>query len=197
MRKIWLISGCLFASMAFGQETKKEPLGFGITVSFPWVNQYYFYDYQTAKDASKAGFVGLGAALFLGNEKRKFSINAGLTGDLPVPIGPMDFAKEGDRASISTNFIEGLYHHNLGGRFNIIGGANFTYYNYNYINYDTDTSYQQHDHTLGLTLGTEYRFTRVFSLAFFYRPALIMLNQPQYRHLFSLDARFDINFSRN
>jgi len=182
---------------AISQNKQKQPGAIGVTASLPWVNNYSYYNYNLKKSSSKSGFVGLGASVFYKTGKNKFSLNFGFTGDLPVPVGAFDYGKEGTRASILTNFWEGLYHRRLFHRVNILAGLNYIKYRFNFTSYvDSLPSYSKFDKTIGLTIGSEYRFSRNSSIALFYRPTIISLDQKQYRHLISLDARFDINVWR-
>lgn len=169
----------------------------GLTLSFPWVNSYRYYDYYFLQPHSVSGFVGLGGSAFYRHNKNKFSVNAGFTADLPVPMGPFDYGKEGVRTNILSNFWEGLYHRSLHKRVNVIAGVNYVSYRFTFTSYvDTLPSYKIVDNTIGVTLGGEYRFTENVSLALIYRPAIISLDTKQYRHVISLDGRFDINFWR-
>jgi hypothetical protein len=179
------------------QDRQKQTKAIGVTASLPWVNNYSYYDYDLNHSSSKSGFVGLGASAFYKTGKSKFSLNFGFTGDLPAPIGAFDYGKEGTRTNILSNFWEGLYQRNLFERANIIAGINYVKYRFNFTSYvDTLPSYSIFDKTIGLTIGSEYRFSKTFSVALFYRPTIIPLDEEHYRHLLSLDARFDINLWR-
>ena len=180
--------------LAMSQDRQKQPKSVGITAALPWVNHYFYYDYDLAKSSSKSGFVGLGASAFYKTGKNKFSFNFGFTGDLPAPIGAFDYAKEGTRTNIFSTFGEVIYHRNVFGKLNIIAGLNYVRYRFNFMSYvDTLPSYSTFDKTLGVTAGSEYRFNKTFSVAFFYRPAIVCFDLKHHRHLISLDARFDIN----
>src|SRR5438105_4960176 len=108
----------------------------GVTISLPWINSYIYHDYETRKSSSKSGFVGLCASIFYKIDKNKVSMNFGLTGDLPVPMGPFDYAKEGTRTNIRSSFLDVLYHKNLFKRINIIAGVNYVNYKFNFTNYE-------------------------------------------------------------
>ena len=166
----------------------------GLTASLPWINNYSYYSYDLQKRASKSGFMGLGGAVFYQTKENKFSLNYGFTGSLPAPMGPIDFGKDAPRTNIISNFFEGLFHRRLSDRISLIGGLNLVKYRFDFIsNADSIPNYSMYDDTFGLTIGGQYHFTEVFSLALFYRPAFINENMKIYRHLVSLDARFDIN----
>jgi hypothetical protein len=179
------------SSAVFGQESNQS---FGLTLSFPWANNYSFYAYDLKKTDSKSGFMGAGISFFYKEGKHKFSLNTGVTADIFAPLGPIDYAHEGTRSHISSRFAEILYHRNIFNRINLIGGIHVMNYHFRFISYvDTLPSYTQDDQVLGLTAGAEYQFGRNFYLAIIYRPSLIAFDERHYRHLLSLDARFDIN----
>src|ERR1700733_4006019 len=105
---------------------QRNAAGFGVTVSFPYVNGYHYHDYYKNKTATKAGFGGVGIAVFYKKQKNKWSINYGLTADLPAPIGPIDYGHEGTRSSIGATVVDLFWHRNVYWRFNIIGGIGLT-----------------------------------------------------------------------
>ena len=181
--------------LGISQHTPKQPKAIGLTISLPWVNNYSYYNHHSQNTTSKSGFVGFGASAYFETGEKKFSVNLGFTGDLPAPIGAFDYAKEGTRSNILSTFVEGIYHKKLVGKLNIIAGVNHIRYRYKFTSYvNTLPSYSIFDNTLGFTIGSEYRFSRKSSIALLYRPAIISLNQKSYRHLISLDTRFDIKF---
>jgi len=198
MRRFLLLSIILtLPFLSKSQDHSKQAKSIGVTASLPWINSYVYYDYTIRKSSSKSGFVGLGASGFYKVAKNKFSLNGGFTGDLPAPVAAFDYGHEGTRTNILCTFFEGLYHRNLIAKWNIIAGLNYVKYCFGFTSYvDTLPSYSTFDKTLGITIGSEYRFGRTFSVALFYRPAIVSLDLKQYMHLISLDARFDINVWR-
>jgi hypothetical protein len=189
------ISVCV---LTLAQDDYKHSKTFGLTASLPWVNNYSYYDYELDKPVSKSGFGGLGGAWFYISGKNKFSLNFGATVDLPVPIGPFDYGRQGTRTSVLSMFWELIYHRNMIGRLDLITGMNNVAYRFNFTSYvDTVASYYMSDKTIGVTLGMEYRVYRNCYLAAFYRPAIVSLKRKQYWHLLSLDARFDLNLNKN
>jgi hypothetical protein len=165
-----------------------------IPFSLPWINSFSYYDYDKAAGASKSGFAGYGFGIFYKQDKNKFSLNAAFVADLPFALGAIDYVPEGIRTSISTQFAEALFQRRVYKKVGVIAGVNFTGYYFQYISYVTGyPSYDRHDQSAGITLGTEYMFTKNISLAAIYRPALFSFDTKHYRHLLSLDARFDIN----
>ena len=107
------------------------------------------------------------------------------------------YGKDGTRTNILSTFGEVIYHRNVFGKFNIIAGLNYVRYRFNFTSYvDTLPSYSIFDKTLGITVGSEYRFSKVFSVGLLYRPTIVSFDLEQYRHIISLDARFDINVWR-
>jgi hypothetical protein len=178
---------------ALSQDNQKQLRSIGITASLPWVNNYSYYNYNQGQSSSKSGFIGIGASLFYKTGKNKLSLNFGLTGDLPAPMGPFTYGKVGTRTNILATFREMLYHRKAVGKFSIIAGMNYVKYRFNFTSYeDSLPSYSIFDKTIGITSGCEYRFSKIFSLALLYRPTIISLDFKRYRHLISLDARFDI-----
>jgi hypothetical protein len=180
-----------------GQDNFTKKASAGLTISCPWINNYSFYDYDLKKSSSKSGFTGLGASIFYKTGKNKISLNFGFTGDLPAPVGAFDYGHEGTRTNIGSIIMEVLYHQKVYHKLNIIAGLNAVNYRFNFTSYvDSIPSYIKRNKTIGLTIGTEYLFSRNFALSLFYRPALVMPGTKQYRHVISLDARFDINIWR-
>lgn len=169
----------------------------GVTLSFPWINNFAYYDYNLGKPSSKSGFTGIGGSAFYKDDKQKISLSLGLHGCLPVPFGPYDAERE-NYTQVFSVFLEGTYHKRIHPRINLIGGLHYMEYEYSYWKNNTSNSDHFTDFTGGLTAGAEYLFGRKnFSLALFYRPGLITFTgTKKYRHVISLDARFDINFFR-
>ncbi len=179
-------------------QNRQEPLkSIGLTASLPWINNYCYYNYDQKKSALVTGFTGLGAAVFYNAGKNKISLNIGFTGDLPAPMGAFDYGKQGTRTNIGSAFGEMIYQRNLIGRISVIAGLNYVQYRFSFTSYVNNLpSYSTLDGTWGMTMGSAYRFTKIFSLALLYRPTLISPDKKQYRHLISLDARFDITLWR-
>lgn len=169
----------------------------GITVSFPWINNFAYYDYNRARPYFRSGFVGIGASAFYKDEKQKFSGSMGMLGTLPVPMGPYDVERN-NYTNLFSVFLEGAYHRRIFPRINLIAGLHYMEHEYSYWKTDSTESQDFTDFTGGLTMGAEYLFGRKnFSLALFYRPSLITFTgTKKYRHVISLDARFDINVFR-
>ena len=188
----------IFSLAAFGQENSKtQAKVLGVTISLPYINSYRYYDYGKNNERIKSGFGGIGLACFYKTGKNKISLNYGVTADLPAPLGPIDFGHEGTRSQISAGFIDIIYHHNLLKGLNVVAGFNVVKYKYKFISYvDTIPWYNRHDNTPGLSIGAEYIFKKSFSIAAFYRPAIISFDTKQYLHLLSLDFRFDVNIWR-
>lgn len=188
-----LILLSLFQSTAYGQ-IQTPVRAVGVTIALPWVSAYEFHDYEVNRPSSKAGFFGIGIGVYYKHNKNKFSLNGGMTADLPAPMGPIDFGKEGTRVAIGAQYAELLLHRNIYRRFGGIAGINFTNYRFRLFSYeDNIPSFKKNDPTLGLTVGIEYAISRKFFAALFYRPALVSFETKKYWHLITLDARFDIN----
>ena len=188
---ILLVLSC----QSISQDSIKPIKSIGVSALLPWVNNYSYYDYESQSSTTKSGFIGVGVSVFYKSGKNKFSLNFGLTGSLPYPIGPYDYAANSKRTDIQSIFLEGLYHRKITGRINIISGLNLIEYRYDYINgLDTSIYYSKHDNTTGLTIGGEYCFTKNSSVALLYRPTIRNFGQSGYRHLISLELRFEFNF---
>lgn len=188
---IVLIVFSFFCPLLFGQKKTFEK-SVGITISLPWINNYSYYDYENYgpnKIRSVAGLLGIGGSLFYKKGKNKYSLNGGLTS-----VFLFSFPK-GDGSTITAQFLEAIVHHNYYKKLNCIAGLNFTNYTYS-LSSDAPGvhGFTNNDATIGLTLGQEYQFSRTFSLALFYRPAIFSFETKSYRHILSLDARFNINF---
>ena len=175
--------------------SQQEPRSAGITLSFPWVNSYVYYDYKTMQKSSITGCVGMGGSVFYREGKNKVSLNAGFTSSLPVPIGPFCRDKTVPYSEVLASFLEVIYHKNIYKKINIIAGVSYVRHEYLYYDYqDPLSNLTKFDRTVGITLGGEYQFKKKFAVAIFYRPAIISIDRKQYWHMISLDARFDLNF---
>jgi hypothetical protein len=170
---------------------------FGVTASFPWINNFAYYDYHLVRSSSKSGFSGLSASAFYKDNKQKINFALGALGVIPVPFGPYDVVRN-DYTQIYSVFLEGTYHRRIHPRINLIAGMHYMEYGYSYWKTDSTDYTSYTDFIGGLTAGAEYLFGRKnFSLALFYRPSLITFTgTKKYRHVISLDARIDINIFR-
>lgn len=196
MRPLILIVLITLSIHAIGQRRIPKS-AFGVTLSFPWINNFAYYNYNLGKAASKSGFSGLGASAFYKDSKQKINFSLGLFGAIPVPFGPYD-ADRNNYTQVHAAFMEGTYHKRIHPRINLIAGLHYLEHSYNYWKTDSTTYDYFVDFTGGLTAGAEYLFGRKnFSLALFYRPGLITFTgAKKYRHVISLDARIDINVFR-
>ena len=196
MRPLLLLALLMLSLNAISQRRIYKS-AIGATLSFPWINNFAYYDYHLAKPYSKSGFVGVSASAFYKDNKQKVSLSLGLLGTLPVPMGPYDVERN-NYTQVFSVFLEGTYHKRIFPRINLIGGMHYMEHEYSYSKTDSTASDNFTDFTGGLTAGAEYLFGRKnFSLALFYRPGLITFTGTRkYRHVISLDARFDINFFR-
>lgn len=195
MRPLLLLSLLMLSLNAIGQRRIPKS-AVGVTVSFPWINNFAYYDYNAGKPSSKSGFVGIGASVFYKDQHQKLSLSLGGLGTIPVPFGPYDFDKK-NHTQVHGTYLEFTYHKRIHPRINLIGGLHYMEHAYNHWT-DSMTNEYLADFTGGLTAGAEYLFGRKnFSLALFYRPSLITFTgTKKYRHVISLDARIDINFFR-
>ena len=190
--KLFLVVILAIPLFAFPQAA---PRSAGFTLSFPWVNSYIFYNYHDHKSEGVTGVFGFGAALFYREGMHKFSLNCGITSSLPVPIGPFDREVSYDE-TLST-FWEVIYHRGISNKINLVGGVNYLRYEYIYSDYQVPTAnLAKYDRTVGVTLGVEYQFTKKFTGAILYRPAIVSIDRKQYWHLISLDGRIDLTFWR-
>lgn len=196
MRPLLLLVLLMLSINAVSQRRTPKS-AFGATLSFPWINNFSYYDYNRGKPYFKSGFTGISASAFYKNEKQKISLSLGLLGSLPVPMGPYDVELK-NYTHLFSSFLEATYHHRISPRINLIGGLHYMEYEYTYWKTDSTDSDNFADFTGGPTVGAEYLFGRKnFSLALFYRPSLITFTgTKRYRHVISLDARFDINIFR-
>ena len=190
--KLALIVILAIPLFAFSQ---KAPRSAGITLSFPWVNSFIFYNYHDHKKDAVTGFFGIGGALFYKEGRDKVSLNFGFTSSLPVPFGPFD--REGSYGETLSAFWEVIYHKGVNKNINLIWGLNYIRYEYTYYNYQVpQDNLVKYDRTVGVTLGGEYHFTQKFTGAIFYRPAIVSIDRKQYWHHISLDGRIDLTFWR-
>jgi hypothetical protein len=195
---VTLFLACLMYTLSHAQQ--KHPFldnttytrSLGVTPNLPWCNMYSHYNYETGRSNTKAGFVGLGLSFYYKQNKSKYSLNTGFTGDLPAPIGPISFGKTGTRYAISSAFVETNFHHAIYKGLWGIAGVNYVNYRYYFIDYDNDREFTRHDPTMGLTAGLEYVTKWNIGLAIIYRPALVAFRTKQYWHLLSVDLRMDL-----
>jgi hypothetical protein len=177
----------IICAQGFGQTSIKS---FGLTLGLPWVNNYTYYDYETKSSQNKSGFIGFEFALFYKQDRNKFSLNAGLTGDSPGPFG-VEYSREGTRTSVSSTFIELIYHRQVYKKIIVAFGINNIWYNFDFNSFvDSLPSYRKSDRTIGVLIEVEYAFNKHISLAATYRPVLF---STKYRHILSLDLRFNFN----
>ncbi len=182
-----------------GQSTpKNNNRSFGITLSFPWLNFYNYYDYKENISKNKSGFFGLGIATYYQKDKNKISFNVGTTEDLSSPVGIIDYSDKGQKINIGSTFAELIYHRTIYNSFGGIIGLNFINYKYQYINYtDHLPVLKRADKTLGYTIGAEYKFNKFISAALFYRPILGSFEADDYyRHLISVDIRINLELKK-
>jgi len=171
----------------------KDPV-VGVTLSFPWVNNYKYVDYEYKTVRKKSGFFGLGIGAYYKRNDYKISFNIGLTEDLDSPIGAIDYSRPNTRSNISSQFAELVCHYPFYKSLNAILGLNYTSYKYEFTSFeDRFFWYKKTDHTLGFSAGVEYRFNKYISAAAIYRPAFASFETDGiYRHVISLDIRIDI-----
>jgi hypothetical protein len=162
----------------------------GLTFSLPWINNYTYYNYELNSLTNKSGFSGFGIAIYLNQSKNKFSLNAEVLGDSPMPFG-VEYVIKGPISNISATLIELNYQKYLFKKVSLILGVNKIYDHFNFKNYeDSLKDYLKTDQMYGMTLGAEYIFTSHFSLASFYRLAF---PDNSYRHIISIDLRFNFD----
>ncbi|MFT3823502.1 MAG: hypothetical protein QM731_06255 [Chitinophagaceae bacterium] len=192
-----LVTVLLLSSPATAQYRKKNFNSFGLSFGIPWVSTYCFHNYELQKADYKIGFFGFSTGIFYKTPDYKISLSGGFTSDLPAPIGPVDYGHKGTRAAVSSFYLEALHHQRIVNRLYAVGGINSAWYRYKLISYeDSIKGYTRTDPAYGITVGAEYVVARFFSAGIFYRPALITKDPQQYRHLITMDLRFDINLIR-
>ncbi len=185
MYKYLPITICFLISTVSSAQNFTKNESVGVTLSLPFINRYTYYDYETW---NKQGILGIGASVYYKHNKFKYSLNGALT---------RAFQPFRDNENINVNLIEGLVHYNVYNKFNIIGGVNFTDYQYSsspdFYDSLTPPKYKTEELSLGLTFGAELVCTNHFFIVAFYRPAIFHFNSNSFKQMFSLDFRFDIN----
>lgn len=196
MRPLLLLILLMLSLSAISQRRLPKS-AIGATLSFPWINNFAYYDYHLAKPAFKSGFTGISASAFYKDNRQKVSLSLGILGTIPVPFGPYDVVRN-NYTQVFAAFLEGTYHKRIHPRINLIVGMHYMEHEYSYWKTDSTEYDFFTDFSGGLTAGAEYLFGRKnFSLALFYRPGLITFTGTRkYRHVISLDARIDINVFR-
>ena len=130
MRPLLLLTLLMLSINAIGQRRIPES-AFGATVSFPWVNNFAYYDYNKGKPYSKSGFVGLGGSVFYKDQHQKLSLSLGLLGSIPVPFGPYDYEKK-NHTLVHGTYLEATYHKRIHPRINLIGGLHYMEHAYSH-----------------------------------------------------------------
>jgi len=184
--KHYIVVLLLFISYNISAQYSKQNRSVGMTISLPLLNNYRFYDYGNYASTNAWGGLSIGCALFYKHDKIKYSLNfvAATTYDLYF-YDPYGFSYVNTEAIVHYTFIRKL---------NIIGGVNMAKYHYNSSSDLTPIGIDKTDYTFGLTSGLEYMFSKTFSIAMFYRPALYSFGIKSYKRTLSLDTRFDIRF---
>ncbi len=198
MKQLWIFILLLVFILPGWAQCKNETSSkrLGITFSFPWINNYSYVDYEKNKVMKQSGFFGLGiAAYYKINEHTRIAINSGLTNDLSSPIGAIPYYTEGIHSSISNGFGELIVLPVIYENLSLVAGGNFSSYIYHLSSFvDSIPSYEKVDHTLGLTLGIEYRLNKLISVAAIYRPAMASFETDNlYRHVITFDVRVDLD----
>ncbi len=177
-------------------EMAKKSGNYGVTLSFPWVNQYRYVDYQLNENKSTFGFFGLGISGFYKNGKHKASVNLSIAEALASPAKINSASEKDLNTSIECSYLELIYHRTVRENVSVIGGFNLNNYKFRLTSKLNDVaSYHKTDQTLGASLGIEYRFSKFYSVAGVYRPALASFEADEtYRHLINLEFRVDLNF---
>ncbi|MBO9636154.1 MAG: hypothetical protein J7578_23830 [Chitinophagaceae bacterium] len=166
----------------------------GLIVSYPYLNSFAYRNFLNGEAASRTGFVGIGGGLYFRKNDRKLSLNIFYVLSSPFPMGPIDYGKTGIRYDIRNWGMDAMIHYPVNSWLRVVGGINKMNLNYNLISYDsTIQSIDRTDASFGLTTGIELKFfIKELNLGLFYRPAIISSGEKFYRHVISLDARFDI-----
>ena len=186
---------CFLVSYISSAQSFKTNKSVGVTLSLPIINGYSYYGFSETE--TKEGLFGIGASVFYKHNRFKYSINGAMTTVITFTHEASDASKD-----INVNLIEGLVHYSLHDQFNLIGGINFSNYQFSgsYFNMDStgliDYSIKRNDRTMGLTIGAELIFTPHLTVAAFYRPSLYCFDKKSFKQMFSLDFRFDINLWR-
>lgn len=169
----------------------------GLTLSFPYYNFMKYHKYLTGKSASTAGFVGIGGALFYMQNNVKFSLNITSMMNASTPLIISDFGKNGVRHHISNTGVDLMVHYPIHRYFNIVGGINYMRMSHRRNGNDsTIRDFDKTDPSYGITTGIEAKLQRQFNLGIYYRPAVIGIGEKFYRHVISIDARFDFTVWR-
>lgn len=176
--------------------TPEKPHNYGITLSFPWVNQYRYVNHHLKENKSTFGFFGLGISAFYKTGIHKASVNLSITEDLTSPAKINNSTDQDLKTSIECSYLELIYHRNVSENIILIGGFNLNNYKFRLTsNLPGVENYQKTDQTLGASLGIEYRFSKFYSVATVYRPSLASFEaDDNYRHLINLEFRIDLNF---
>lgn len=179
-------------------EAVKSNSNYGITFSFPWINYYNYVDYHKNQSQRTFGFFGLGFSGYYKQEAKKISVNLSFTEDLSSPLGAASFSNNDFKTSIGCSYFEIIYHHPVYENINFVGGFNITNYNFRLASKtDSVSSYKKTDQTLGCSVGLEYRFNKLYSVATMYRPAFASFETDgKYRHLINFEFRIDLDFKK-
>ena len=185
MKQFIILLVLLFFSYNIFAQYSKQNTSVGMTISLPLLNNFRYYDYSNKASAIAWGGLGIGGSIFYKHDKIKYSLNfiAATTYDLSYY----------DHYDFRVVNIEALIYYSLYKKLNLIGGLNRANYFYTTVGY-IPYNYNFEDKTVGITTGLEYMFSKTFSIAAYYRPALYSDGIKSYKRNLSLDARFDIRF---
>jgi len=129
----------VFPCSLYGQKKpEKEAVEYGVTISFPYFNNFRYHHYEKDKDSTSYGFAGFGIPVFRRTDRQKISAGFSLSTDFPYPIGSVDI--EGGTWIRNTCLsFEIRYHRQVvTDRVRFVSGVNFSKYKYGFPNLIVD-----------------------------------------------------------
>jgi hypothetical protein len=186
------------------QKTLSDPEKGLLNLSFSIPEGNLFYMRKEKGYGSFAGFLGLtGGAQYYISNTHSIDLNAGIAGDLllPIPV-PVDYF--GPHTTSSVFFVAAKFgsdykriHYAAGFQFN---RSFYNRYNIAGSGAAHDSTFSINQNNAGLALSAYYRFSRTFSIGVNYDPSLIAWENKktnfQYSHLIFLDLLFQFEIRR-
>ena len=186
------------------QKTLLDPEKGLLNLNFSIPEGNLFYIRQEKGYGSFAGFLGLtGGSQYYISNKHSIDLNAGIAGDLllPIPV-PVDYFGTYSRSSVF--FVAAKFgsdykriHYAVGFQFN---RSLFNRYNIAGSGAAYDSTFSINQNSAGLALSAYYRFSKTFSIGVNYDPSLIAWENKKanfhYSHLIFLDLLFQFEVCR-
>ncbi len=176
--------------------TKKGTIN--LTISLPWIN-YFFNTPTYFGNRNFSGYVGVeGGIEYFYKDSRYFSMFYGTALNFPFPV-PTSVKYYGEVQGTNISYFN-IRHNVCYKNFDFGCGLNASKQNWQIRNYSKDSTFVDRNTSsigVGLSLTTQFRFSKFFRIGVIYQPDFIDLTHKTkfaYRHFFSIEfiAKFPI-----